>query len=131
MAGYEGTAVTKSTNSAGLLRSNNGVSAKFKLIHEGDVQVCRLNHSSTLLSKILSSKFLRKWESHHVVLADYHLYSTTVSTEGQNTPKVSYVSWSVFPPRAYVYIFNFTPNIQGNLLAKFNTYINNKPFFGA
>ncbi|CAB3977186.1 Hypothetical predicted protein [Paramuricea clavata] len=77
MAGYDSATATKSNNSAGLLRSNNGVSAKFKLMHEGDIQVCRLNHSSTLLSKILSSKFLRKWESHHVVLAEYHLFSTT------------------------------------------------------
>jgi hypothetical protein len=79
MAGYDSATATKSSNSAGLLRSNNGVSAKFKLMHEGDIQVCRLNHSRTLLSKILSSKFLRKWESHHVVLAEYHLFSTTVS----------------------------------------------------
>ena len=79
MAGSECTSASKASNSAGLLRANNGVGAKFKLVHEGDIQVCRLNHSSTLLSKILSSKFLRKWESHHVVLADYHLYSTTVS----------------------------------------------------
>ena len=79
MAGSECTSASKASNSAGLLRANNGVGAKFKLVHEGDIQVCRLNHSSTLLSKILSSKFLRKWESHRVVLADYHLYSTTVS----------------------------------------------------
>ena len=77
MAGYDA-ATAKTNNSAGLLRSNSGDGAKFKLVHEGDIQVCRLNLSSTLLSKILSSKFLRKWESHHIVLDDFHLYSTTV-----------------------------------------------------
>lgn len=80
MAGYENPSAPKPSNAPGLQRSNNGLGAKFKLIHEGDIQVCRLNHNNTLLSKILSSKFLRKWESHHVVLADYHLYSTTVSS---------------------------------------------------
>lgn len=68
----------KSNNHGRLLRNVNG-GAKFKLIHEGDIQVCRLNHSSTLLSKILSSKFLRKWESHHVMLGDFQVHSTTVS----------------------------------------------------
>ncbi|XP_046842090.1 C-Maf-inducing protein-like isoform X2 [Xenia sp. Carnegie-2017] len=59
--------------------TSDRVCMKFKLIHEGDIQVCRLNHSGTILSKILSSKFLRKWESHHIVLADIQLYSNIPS----------------------------------------------------
>lgn len=62
-------------------RCSSGGGPKFKLIHEGDIQVCRLNHSRTLISKVLSSKFLRRWEGHHLYLGDFQLYSSTVSTE--------------------------------------------------
>nr|XP_037283651.1 C-Maf-inducing protein-like [Rhipicephalus microplus] len=50
---------------------------KFKLTHEGDVQLCRLNHSRTVISKILSSKFLRRWETHRVVLGTSEMSSKT------------------------------------------------------
>ncbi len=60
-------------------RCSTGAGPKFKLIHEGDIQVCRLNHSRTLISKVLSSKFLRRWEAHHVYLGDFQMYSATVS----------------------------------------------------
>ncbi|XP_055933157.1 C-Maf-inducing protein-like [Argiope bruennichi] len=50
---------------------------KYKLIHEGDIQVCRLNHSRTVISKILSSKFLRRWESHHLYLNPTQMHSKT------------------------------------------------------
>ena len=62
-------------------RCSSGGGPKFKLIHEGDIQVCRLNHSRTLISKVLSSKFLRRWEAHHVYLGDFQMYSATVSEE--------------------------------------------------
>lgn len=52
---------------------------KFKLIHEGDIQVCRLNHSRTVINKILSSKFLRRWENHHLFLTKTQINSKTVS----------------------------------------------------
>nr|XP_006817403.1 PREDICTED: c-Maf-inducing protein-like [Saccoglossus kowalevskii] len=54
-----------------------GGTLKYKLLHEGDIQVCCLNHARTVISKILSSKFLRRWEPHHIVLADSTIYSTT------------------------------------------------------
>ena len=59
-------------------RCSSGGGPKFKLIHEGDIQVCRLNHSRTLISKVLSSKFLRRWEAHHIYLGDFQLYSSSV-----------------------------------------------------
>ncbi|KAK0181549.1 hypothetical protein PV327_003825 [Microctonus hyperodae] len=43
---------------------------RFKPLEEGDIQVCYLNHTRTLVSKILSSKFLRRWETHHLYLND-------------------------------------------------------------
>lgn len=52
---------------------------RFRPIEEGDVQVCYLNHTRTLVSKILSSKFLRRWETHHLYLNDACLSSKTVS----------------------------------------------------
>lgn len=52
---------------------------KIKLIEEGDIQVCRLNHTRTVISKILSSKFLRRWENHHLYLSETEIYSKTAA----------------------------------------------------
>lgn len=65
---------------------------KFKLIHEGDIQVCRLNHSRTVINKILSSKFLRRWENHHLLLTKTQINSKTVS------------SFDFFPCEVYSYL---------------------------
>ncbi len=56
---------------------------KFKLINEGDIQLCRLNHTRTIVSKIMNSKYLRRWEAHHLILADSEILSSTVSTSVQ------------------------------------------------
>uniref|UniRef100_A0A8C3IIY4 C-Maf-inducing protein n=1 Tax=Chrysemys picta bellii TaxID=8478 RepID=A0A8C3IIY4_CHRPI len=50
---------------------------RYKLLQEGDIQVCVIRHPRTFLSKILTSKFLRRWEPHHVTLADNNLASAT------------------------------------------------------
>eukprot|EP00795_Rhopilema_esculentum_P001280 gene1280-15665_t len=50
---------------------------KFPFLHEGEISVCRLNHQRTLLSKLLGSKLLRRWETHRIVLSDSQIYSTT------------------------------------------------------
>lgn len=52
---------------------------RYKLLQEGDIQVCVVRHPRTFLSKILTSKFLRRWEPHHLALADHSLASATVS----------------------------------------------------
>ncbi|XP_051159693.1 C-Maf-inducing protein-like [Leptopilina boulardi] len=52
---------------------------RFKPLEEGDIQVCYLNHTRTLVSKILSSKFLRRWETHHLYLNDACLSSKALS----------------------------------------------------
>lgn len=59
--------------------ANTNSQVKFKLLHEGDIQVCYLNHSRTILSKVLSSKFLRRWETHHIYLKEDYICSKTVS----------------------------------------------------
>lgn len=53
---------------------------RYKLLTEGDIQLCHLNHTRTVISKILSSKFLRRWESHRLYLHDSSITSKTVST---------------------------------------------------
>jgi hypothetical protein len=52
--------------------------SRCKLLHEGDIQLCRLNHTRTIVSKIMNSKYLRRWESHHLVLDNCELRSATV-----------------------------------------------------
>uniref|UniRef100_A0A672F9B6 C-Maf-inducing protein n=1 Tax=Salarias fasciatus TaxID=181472 RepID=A0A672F9B6_SALFA len=54
-----------------------GDGMRYKLLHEGDIQVCVVKHPRTFLSKILTSKFLRRWEPHHLTLTDGSLTSAT------------------------------------------------------
>ncbi|XP_068595367.1 C-Maf-inducing protein [Brachionichthys hirsutus] len=54
-----------------------GGGVRYKLLQEGDIQVCALRHPRTFLSKILTAKFLRRWEPHHVTLTDSSLTSAT------------------------------------------------------
>ncbi|XP_025115015.1 C-Maf-inducing protein-like isoform X2 [Pomacea canaliculata] len=53
------------------------IGPRHKLITEGDIQVCRLNHTRTIVSKIVNSKYLRRWESHKIVLDHSEIRSTT------------------------------------------------------
>lgn len=59
---------------------------RYKLLQEGDIQVCVIRHPRTFLSKILTSKFLRRWEPHHLTLADNSLASATVSLRAAARP---------------------------------------------
>nr|CAD7444374.1 unnamed protein product [Timema bartmani] len=60
-----------------------GPGPRFKLLREGDIQVCYLNHTRTVISKILSSKFLRRWETHHLYLNDSCILSKTSKGDGE------------------------------------------------
>lgn len=55
------------------------VGPRFKLIKEGDVQVCFLDHTRTVISKILSFKFLRYFESQHLYLNETKISPKHVS----------------------------------------------------
>jgi hypothetical protein len=66
-----------SCNSPGRSLPSSPVGPKFKLIHEGDMHICRLNHQRTVISKILSSKFLRRWETHRLYLTSVNIASKT------------------------------------------------------
>lgn len=61
---------------------------RFRLIHEGEIQVCRLNHTRTIVSKIMNSRYLRRWESHRIVLGKNEIHSTMVCICSHN------VKWS-------------------------------------
>lgn len=72
------------------LRSADGIAAdrppaakvarkQLRMIREVDVAVCHLNHTNTIISKILSSRYLRRWENHTVRLQDDCVTSNTVS----------------------------------------------------
>uniref|UniRef100_A0A3B3RLI1 C-Maf inducing protein n=1 Tax=Paramormyrops kingsleyae TaxID=1676925 RepID=A0A3B3RLI1_9TELE len=54
-----------------------GSGMRYKLLQEGDIQVCVVKHPRSFLSKILTSKFLRRWEPHHLTLTDSSLVSAT------------------------------------------------------
>lgn len=62
------------TNSAS---TSPRMTPRMKLVNEGDIHVCRLNHTRTVISKLLSSKFLRRWEVHHLYLNDDTICSKT------------------------------------------------------
>lgn len=51
---------------------------QLRMIREVDVAVCHLNHTNTIISKILSSKYLRRWENHQIRLQDDCITSNTV-----------------------------------------------------
>ena len=55
-----------------------GGTSRCKLLSEGDIQLCRLNHTRTIVSKIMNSKYLRRWESHHLLLDSCEIRSNTV-----------------------------------------------------
>lgn len=76
---------------------------RYKLLQEGDIQVCVIRHPRTFLSKILTSKFLRRWEPHHLTLADNSLASATVSRSSRpraSTPASPLGSREAPPPTA-------------------------------
>lgn len=62
--------------------------ARFKLINEGYIQICRLNHTRTIVSKIMNSKYLRRWESHRIVLDKNEIRSCTVSNVNKEMLRV-------------------------------------------
>ncbi|KAL6045314.1 hypothetical protein STEG23_018462 [Scotinomys teguina] len=79
VSGPEGTKVMGAVPCRRALLLCNGM--RYKLLQEGDIQVCVIRHPRTFLSKILTSKFLRRWEPHHLTLADNSLASATVHFE--------------------------------------------------
>ncbi len=85
-----------------LLHSSSGM--RYKLLQEGDIQVCVVKHPRTFLSKLLTSKFLRRWEPHHLTLTDSSLVSATVRAAPRGS--LCRVQWPYLKP------YHFVLNIQ-------------------
>lgn len=68
-----------STSSSAPFLPNTSHGQKFKLLSDGDVQVCRVKHGKNLVDKVIGSKLLRRWETHHLYLNDACISSKTVS----------------------------------------------------
>ncbi len=54
------------------------VQQRYKLLTDGTVQVCRVPHAKNLIEKIRFSRFLRRWEEHHINLEHNEISSETV-----------------------------------------------------
>lgn len=54
------------------------IQQRFKLLTDGLMQVCRVPHAKNILEKIRFSRFLRRWEDHHVHLEQNEISSQTV-----------------------------------------------------
>jgi hypothetical protein len=46
------------------------ITHRFKLITEGEVQICKLQHSKNMFNKLLNSKLLRRWKTQRIILTD-------------------------------------------------------------
>jgi hypothetical protein len=68
-------ATTPSTLS--LLVADRRVQQRYKLLIEGVVQVCRVPHAKNIIEKIRFSRFLRRWEDHHINLESSEITSET------------------------------------------------------
>lgn len=70
------TTTSKSISCPTISNPSNGT--KLKFVREGQIQICKLNHPRTVLGKLTSSKLLRRWENHFLVLDDDEISSKTV-----------------------------------------------------
>lgn len=75
------------------------VGPRFKLIKEGDVQVCFLDHTRTVISKILSFKFLRYFESQHL-----YLHETKITPKNVSYSDILFVDFIYL---FFIYIYKF------------------------
>ncbi|XP_061334379.1 C-Maf-inducing protein-like isoform X1 [Pezoporus flaviventris] len=110
------------------LLHRNGM--RYKLLQEGDIQVCVIRHPRTFLSKILTSKFLRRWEPHHLTLADSSVTSATPAGYMENSisysaiEDVQLLSWENAPK----YCLQLTVPGGTILLQAANSYLRDQWF---
>jgi hypothetical protein len=71
---------TNSTTTNGICMLVNGrrVQQRYKLLTDGTIQVCRVPHAKNIIEKIRFSRFLRRWEEHHINLRPNEILSDTV-----------------------------------------------------
>ena len=61
--------------------SDRRIQQRYKLLLDGLVQVCRVPHAKNIIEKIRFSRFLRRWEPHHIHLEQSEIRSETVGVE--------------------------------------------------
>ncbi len=61
-----------------LLVADRRIQQRYKLLTDGVVQVCRVPHAKNIIEKIRFSRFLRRWEDHHINLEPSEITSQTV-----------------------------------------------------
>lgn len=74
-SGTRGTSTSAVTSNSTNARRNQ---QRYKLLTEGQIQVCRVPHAKNILEKIRFSRFLRRWEDHYLHLDQCEITSTTV-----------------------------------------------------
>ncbi|CAF3906067.1 unnamed protein product [Rotaria sp. Silwood2] len=70
------TASATTANTLCMLVNNRRIQQRYKLLTDGVVQVCRVPHAKNIIEKIRFSRFLRRWEDHHINLGHSEITST-------------------------------------------------------
>ncbi|XP_022253249.1 C-Maf-inducing protein-like isoform X3 [Limulus polyphemus] len=76
ISGHQGSSMGYIPTCGSPLHSYAGT--KLKLLHETDVLLCKVFHSRNVVHKFLGSKFLRKWENHHLFFTDSEIISRSI-----------------------------------------------------
>ncbi|CAF3225874.1 unnamed protein product [Rotaria socialis] len=86
------TAAASPTTSSTLCMLINGrpIQQRYKLLNDGLMQVCRVPHARNIIEKIRFSRFLRRWEDHHLTLEHNEILSDT--NEGYMDHPILYTS---------------------------------------
>ncbi|CAF3796013.1 unnamed protein product [Rotaria magnacalcarata] len=63
-------------NTLSILVNGRHIQQRYKLLTDGIVQVCRVPHAKNIIEKIRFSRFLRRWEDHHINLEHNEITST-------------------------------------------------------
>ena len=69
---------SSTSNHLCMLVNGRRIQQRYKLLTDGLVQVCRVPHAKNIIEKIRFSRFLRRWEEHHIQLEHNEICSRTV-----------------------------------------------------
>jgi hypothetical protein len=65
-------------NTLCMLVNGRRAQQRYKLLTDGSVQICRVPHAKNIIEKIRFSRFLRRWEDHHINLEQNEISSDIV-----------------------------------------------------
>jgi hypothetical protein len=71
-------ACSAAPNALCMLVNGRRIQQHYKLLIDGVVQVCRVPHAKNIIEKIRFSRFLRRWEEHHINLEHSEITSEIV-----------------------------------------------------